>query len=148
MTKKKVKDLDGPVKTTKEDITGIYMTDLESKSYQIGLKALSKYNRLAYKEILFTVLPNLRNGKFLGETTDGKNYILSLTCDEAFVKVHGEVYIHYSVDGRKVTITTIEPAQILEKLHRKLVSVHDGIPITDNKDLFKLNLYKCMKGAK
>ena len=148
MSKKKDKDLDGPITITKEDVSRSYITDLENDSYRIGLKALSKYNRLAYKEVLFNVLPNIRAGKFIGDTSDGTNYVVTLPCDDRFIKIHGKVYLHYNVTGRKVTITALEPAKTLEKLHRKLVNVHDGVPITDQKDLFKLNLYNYMKGGK
>lgn len=144
----KQKDLDGPVRITQDNTSKLYVTNAENESYRIGLKALSKYNRLAYKEIIFNILPNIRIGNFLGETSDGIHYIITLPCDEKFSKIHGQVYLHYEISDHSVTMTSLEPSQILIKLHRKLVNICDGVPITDNKDLFKLHLYNCMKGDK
>lgn len=121
-----------------------FLINNESKEYQIGLKALRKYNMLAYKEIIFNVMPQLRSGKLLGKTKDKCHFKVELPADDLFVKVYGPVYLLYYVEDNIVVMQSIEPFKTFEKFYRKLVSVRDGIPITEDKDLFKIQLFKTM----
>ena len=125
-----------------------YTLYLEHPEYLIGLKALRQYNKIAHKEVLFHVLPNIREGNLIGETEDGVHYKVYLTADSKFVFVHGRIYLTYTVHEDYVAeITGIEPSETMKKLYRSLVDIVDGVPITGPGDRFKLGLYTSMKGG-
>ena len=77
-----------------------YINENEFKKKE---RAIKKYNMLAYKKLLFDYYPSLREGNFLGvlvSTNEQDNidrYELTLPTDKTFVKVHGNITLHYSV---------------------------------------------------
>ena len=123
-------------------------------------RSVRKYNMLAYKKLTFDYYPQIRNGEFLGklvkeETDDDggtvKSYDLVLPTDDMFVKVHGEVILHYSVYEKKniVLLTNITcDDNILEEGHRTELKAYKGVMISkDNpeKDMFKINLLNMLQ---
>lgn len=119
-------------------------------------RSLRKYNMLAYKKLMFDYYPEIRNGHFLGKLI-GENkklhtasYELVLPSDELFVKVHGEVKLHYTVylDNRVVLLTNITPDDILEEGHRAELTTYKGVMISKKnpaKDMFKVNLLNMLQ---
>ena len=118
-------------------------------------RSVRKYNMLAYKKLTFDFYPQIRNGEFLGKLVkediddDGgtiKSYDLVLPTDDMFVKVHGQMVLHYSVypDKNIVLLTNITcDDNILEEGHRTELKAYKGVMISkDNpeKDMFKINL--------
>ena len=113
-------------------------------------RSIRKYNMLAYKKLQFTYYPQLRDGEFLGklvsEKDNMKSYELILPADDMFVKVHGEIVLHYTVykDKNIVLLTNIVTNDgILEEGHRTELKAYKGVMISkDNpeKDMFKINL--------
>ena len=103
--------------------------------------ALKKYNMLAFKKLYFEYYPKLKSGEFLGTvvSTEGniKNYEVKLPTDALFVKVHGEVKLHYSVNEgtNNITLVTLSPEDILKEGHKSMVSKEH-----EDKDKFKINL--------
>lgn len=124
-------------------------------------RSVRKYNMLAYKKLTFDYYPQIKNGEFLGklvsEETDNetggkiKSYDLVLPTDDMFVKVHGEVVLHYSVytDKNIVLLTNITcDDNILEEGHRTELKAYKGVMISkDNpeKDMFKINLLNMLQ---
>ena len=123
-------------------------------------RSVRKYNMLAYKKLTFDYYPQIKNGEFLGKLvneeldSDGgviKSYDLVLPTDDMFVKVHGEVVLHYSVyqDKKVILLTNITcDDNILEEGHRTELKAYKGVMISkDNpeKDMFKINLLNMLQ---
>jgi len=122
-------------------------------------RSVRKYNMLAYKKLTFDYYPQIKNGEFLGklvsETDDAsgkiKSYDLVLPTDDMFVKVHGQMVLHYSVytDKNIVLLTNITcDDNILEEGHRTELKAYKGVMISkDNpeKDMFKINLLNMLQ---
>lgn len=117
-------------------------------------RSVRKYNMLAYKKLTFDYYPELRNGNFLGklvsEEGNIKNYELVLPTDDMFVKVHGEITLHYSVydDKNIILLTNITPEGILEEGHRAELTAYKGVMISKKnpeKDMFKINLLNMLQ---
>ena len=124
-------------------------------------RAVRKYNMLAYKKLTFDYYPQIKNGEFLGKLvseekngeTGGmiKHYNLVLPTDDMFVKVHGEMILHYSVytDKNIVLLTNITcDDTILEEGHRTELKAYKGVMISKEnpeKDMFKINLLNMLQ---
>ena len=123
-------------------------------------RSVRKYNMLAYKKLTFDYYPQIKSGEFLGKLvseendSDGgkiKSYALVLPTDDMFVKVHGEIVLHYSVytDKNIVLLTNITcDDNILEEGHRTELKAYKGVMISkDNpeKDMFKINLLNMLQ---
>ena len=88
-----------------------------------------------------------------GESGNGKikSYDLVLPTDDMFVKVHGQMVLHYSVytDKNIVLLTNITcDDNILEEGHRTELKAYKGVMISkDNpeKDMFKINLLNMLQ---
>ena len=124
-------------------------------------RSVRKYNMLAYKKLTFDYYPQIKSGEFLGKLvsevndTNGtgtiKSYDLVLPTDDMFVKVHGQMILHYSVytDKNIVLLTNITcDDNILEEGHRTELKAYKGVMISkDNpeKDMFKINLLNMLQ---
>ena len=117
-------------------------------------RSVRKYNMLAYKKLTFEYYPELRNGNFLGklvkEEEGMKSYELVLPTDEMFVKVHGEITLHYVVytDKNIILLTNITPEGILEEGHRAELTAYKGVMISIQnpaKDMFKMNVLNMLQ---
>ena len=77
-----------------------YLNENEFKKLERSVK---KYNMLAYKKLVFEFYPEMKEGNFLGKLVsvnskeNTKNYELKLPTDDLFIRVHGEIVLHYSV---------------------------------------------------
>ena len=110
-------------------------------------RSVRKYNMLAYKKLTFDFYPKIRNGEFLGEMVSEDK---KAGTDEMFVKVHGEIRLHYTVyeDKKIVLLTNITPEGILEEGHRAELTAYKGVMISKanpEKDMFKINLLNMMQ---
>ena len=120
-------------------------------------RSVRKYNMLAYKKLTFDYYPQIKNGEFLGKMVSEdkalnmKSYDLVLPTDDMFVKVHGEIVLHYSVytDKNIVLLTNITcDDNILEEGHRTELKAYKGVMVSrDNpeKDMFKINLLNMLQ---
>jgi len=117
-------------------------------------RSVRKYNMLAYKKLTFDYYPRLRNGEFLGKMVDNQvnmqSYELVLPTDDLFVKVHGEIVLHYTVytDKNIILLTNITPDGILEEGHRAELTAYKGVMISKanpEKDMFKINLLNMLQ---
>ena len=129
---------------------------LDENDFRKKERSVRKYNMLAYKKLTFDYYPILRKGKFLGEkvSSDSKlnteNYELKLPTDELFVKVHGEIRLHYTVylDKKVILLTNITPEGILDEGHSAELETYKGVMISNtdpNRDKFKINLLNMLE---
>lgn len=127
-----------------------YMFSYENENEFRKLEsALKKYNMLAFKKLSFEYYPKLKAGEFLGtlvnEENGNKNYEVKLPTDAMFVKVHGEVKLHYRVNSGSNTITlvTLSPEEILREGHKSELVAYKGVMVSkehEEADKFKINL--------
>ena len=129
---------------------------LDENDFRKKERSVRKYNMLAYKKLTFTYYPELRKGNFLGKkiSENGKDktitYELQLPTDELFIKVHGEITLHYTVYTEKgiILLTNITPEGILDEGHRAELSTYKGVMISKTnpeKDMFKINLLNMLE---
>ena len=129
-----------------------YINENEFKKKE---RAIKKYNMLAYKKLLFEYYPSLREGKFQGilvSTNDKERtekYELTLPTDKTFVKVHGNITLHYTVylDQNTVILETLTPEDILTEGHQKELTTYKGVMVSKSHkdlDMFKINLLNSM----
>ena len=128
---------------------------LNENEFRKKERAIKKYNMLAYKKLLFDYYPSLREGNFLGvlvSTNEQDNidkYELTLPTDKTFVKVHGNITLHYSVylDQKTVMLETLTPEDILTEGHQKELTTYKGVMVSKSHkdlDMFKINLLNSM----
>jgi len=118
-------------------------------------RAIKKYNMLAYKKLLFDYYPCLREGNFVGvmvsrnDTDKTEKYELTLPTDITFVKVHGNITLHYTVylEQKTVVLETLTPEDILTEGHQKELTTYKGVMVSKSHkelDMFKINLLSSM----
>lgn len=119
-------------------------------------RSLKKYNMLAYKKLVFEYYPEMKDGNFLGQLTginskdNTKSYELKLPSDELFVRVHGDVVLHYSVceNSHTIILETITPESLLSEGHRQELQAYKGVMISktnSEKDKFKVDLLNLLQ---
>ena len=120
----------------------------ENKFHKLE-RALKKYNMLAFIKLYFEYYPKLKSGEFLGALVSNengvKNYEVKLPTDALFVKVHGEVKLHYRVNEgtNNITLVTLSPEEILREGHKSELVAYKGVMVSkehEDKDKFKINL--------
>ncbi len=120
-------------------------------------RSLKKYNMVAYKKLMFDFYPKLRSGEFVGELKSinkheqTETYELKLPTDNLFIKVYGEVKLHYTVYREKNTVmlNTLEPKDILMDGHKSELTAYKGIMISKanaQKEMFKIDLLCRLEG--
>ena len=127
---------------------------LDEHAYKVKERTLRKYNKLAFKKLVFEFYDELKNGNFLGEIVEtDKNkikYELKIPADATFEKVHGEIKLHYTVYLNQGTIllTNITPEEILAEAHSTELGTYKGVIISKSnreKDIFKVNLLNTLR---
>lgn len=132
-----------------------YLNENEFRKLERSVK---KYNMLAYKKMIFEFYPQIKEGNFLGKLVSvnsdkhTKSYELKLPTDELFVRVHGEIVLHYSVceDSNTVILETITPESILAEGHRQELQAYKGVMISKanaDKDKFKIDLLNMLQNG-
>ncbi len=122
-----------------------YTNENEFRKYERSLK---KYNMLAYKKMYFSYYPSFKEGKFVGDIIEQNeliNYQVKLPTDAMFLKVHGQIVLHYKVNEEKksVILDKITPEGILGEGHQSELTTYKGVMISkqnSEKDMFKINL--------
>ncbi len=127
---------------------------LNENEFKVKERTLRKYNKLAYKKLVFDFYENLKSGNFLGEVVEAKknitSYELKVPTDDYFEKVHGEIRLHYTVynDKNVILLTNITPEDILDEAHASELETYKGVIISKSnpeKDIFKVNLLNSLK---
>jgi len=139
-----------------ENIKTNYIIDyVNENEFKKKERAIKKYNMLAYKKLLFDYYPSLREGNFQGilistnEQERTEKYELTLPTDKTFVKVHGNITLHYTVylDQKTVILETLTPEDILTEGHQKELTTYKGVMVSKSHkelDMFKINLLNSM----
>lgn len=113
---------------------------------------------LAYKKLVFEFYPQMKDGNFLGKLVgvnskeNTRNYELKLPTDDLFVRVHGEVILHYYVceNSHTIILETITPESLLSEGHRQELQAYKGVMIskaTEEKDKFKIDLLNMLQNG-
>ena len=122
-----------------------YLNENEFRKLERSVK---KYNMLAYKKLVFEFYPKMKEGNFLGKlisvnsSENTKKYELKLPTDDLFVRVHGEIILHYSVceNSNTIILETITPESLLSEGHRQELQAYKGVMISKaNKEKDKFN---------
>lgn len=124
-----------------------YLNENEFKKKE---NAIKKYNKLAYKKLLFKIYPSFREGSFLGiitnETNNTTNYELKIPSESTFNKVHGDIILKYTVYKNQKTIMLEDyktKDNILTEGHNEELTTYKGVLISKSnakKDIFIINL--------
>ena len=124
---------------------------LNENEFRKKERSVKKYNMFAFKKLIFDFYPEMKEGNFLG-TIVGEDkekntisYELSLPTDDLFVKVHGEIVLHYDVYTNKniILLKTITPEALLLEGHNTELGAYKGVMISkqnEAKDMFKIDL--------
>lgn len=132
-----------------------YLNENEFRKLERSVK---KYNMLAYKKLVFEFYPKMKDGNFLGElvgvnsTQKSKSYALKLPTDDLFVRVHGDIVLHYSVydDNNTIILETITPETLLSEGHKQELEAYRGVMISkanSEKDKFKIDLLNMLQNG-
>lgn len=124
---------------------------LNENEFRKKERSVKKYNRLAYKKLIFDCYPDFREGEFKGEivSTNKKDgitkYEFKLPTDSSFAIVHQDIVLHYTVyeNQKIVMLDTITPEDLLTEGHQTELQTYKGVPISTShadKDIFKINL--------
>lgn len=129
---------------------------LNENDFKIKERTIRKYNKLAYKKLVFEYYTDLKAGVFLGELVENNSidksisYELKIPSDEKFEKVHGEMRLYYTVYPEKgiILLTNITPEDILNEAHRVELETYKGVMISKSnpkKDMFKIDLLNMLQ---
>ena len=129
---------------------------LNENDFKIKEKTIRKYNKLAYKKLVFDYYSNLKSGVFLGKKIESNeidksiSYELKIPSDDKFEKVHGEMRLYYTVYPEKgiILLTNITPEDILTEAHRIELETYKGVMISKSnskKDMFKVDLLNMLQ---
>ena len=123
---------------------------LNENEFRKKERAIKKYNMLAYKNLIFDCVPNLRSGNFQGVLTSKNSqegilkYEYKLPTDRMFAKVHGEIILHYTVyEAQKLVMLNDLSPDILSEGHQKELTAYKGVMVSKShaeRDMFKINL--------
>ncbi len=118
----------------------LFENELEFRKLE---RALKKYNMSAYKELMFYIYPDLRNGKLIGNKIGHNLYEVELPTPDLFSKVHGMISLVYRFENNSIYLVEIRPSEILMENHRDELITYKGVLISKenaSKDMFKINL--------
>lgn len=104
-------------------------------------KALDKISRLAYKDLIFNVKDDIKEGRFERGTFNGDIYTVILKQDSVHEFVYGKIEAIFKVDHEKKTYEFIElePSDFIMEVHRKVLPVYKGVMYRDARDKFKID---------
>lgn len=128
---------------------------LNENEFNKKIRALKKYNMLAYKKLIFDCVPKLRDGNIQGVAVSKNSkegimkYEYKLPTDRMFSQVHGDIVLHYTIyeNQKLIMLDTITPEEILSEGHQKELTTYKGVMVSKSHkdlDMFKINLLNSM----
>ncbi len=128
---------------------------LNENEFNKKIRALKKYNMLAYKKLIFDCVPKLRDGNIQGVAVSKNSkegimkYEYKLPTDRMFSQVHGDIILHYTIyeNQKLIMLDTITPEEILSEGHQKELTTYKGVMVSKShaeRDMFKINLLNSM----
>lgn len=101
-------------------------------------RALRTYCPKAHKDLIFI------NKKGLQYDVDGR-YSLDLYTSKEFKFVYGQIKLIYIIKNGNIILEDITPQQFLLDGYSTMLGIYKGIFYRDNRDKFKIDLFKTMK---
>lgn len=114
------------------DTTLIQTTPLFDKE----LKSLKHYCMRSYKDLMFSI-----GATKIRKVKRGINKIDIFT-DSTFKAIYGQIKVVYERQGKYIYLLCIEPENLLLAGYGRLLEICRGIPITSERDRFKVEILK------
>ena len=99
------------------------------------MRSLEKYNRLAYKQLIFKDRFEELTFKPMGDLFEAE-----LITDDLFKKVYGTYRVIADIRNKQVKVLYIEPEELLTDGYIKILETYKGVPYRNSQDLFKIKL--------
>ena len=96
---------------------------LNENEFNKKIRALKKYNMLAYKKLIFDCVPKLRDGSLQGVAVSKNSkegimkYEYKLPTDRMCSQVHGDIVLHYTIYENQKLIM-LERKQIIFRIYK------------------------------
>jgi hypothetical protein len=116
-----------------------YVTFIDGNLYRKRERALARYFRKSYKELIFKTIPKLKE--------DGKKdglYTHELETEDLFKKVYGAITLKFTVKNDNVIIEEIEPSEMLTACYEKDLPIYKGVPYRNVNDLKKIKMMEAI----
>lgn len=100
------------------------------------IRSLGKYNRTAYKQVVF-------KDRFEElEFKQGENGLwkAELITDKLFEQVYGKYKVVAEIRDKQIKVVSIEPETLLRDGYMKYLETYKGVPYRNAQDLFKIKL--------
>jgi hypothetical protein len=122
-------------KSIPEDMIYKYIFYEDSNKLRCLIRSLGKYNRTAYKQVVF-------KDRFeeLEFKQDGEVYKADLITDKLFEQVYGKYQVVAEIRDKQIKVISIEPEKLLRDGYMKFLETYKGVPYRNKKDLFKILL--------
>ena len=122
----------------------LYRQVVSDREYQIMVvkeKALDKVSRLAYKDLIFNVIPEIKEGNFERGTFEGDMYKVVLKQDSVHEFVYGKIEVIFKIDhlNKIFEFIEIEPADFIAEVHKRILPIYKGVMYRDDRDKFKID---------
>ena len=123
--------------------------EVDRKQAEVQIQLWERSSGAETRSIEVSVMVKVEEDKKKGITS----YELVLPTDALFVKVHGEIVLHYDVYNNKniILLKKIEPESLLIEGHNRELSAYKGVMISKEnaeKDKFKIDLLNMLNGNK
>ena len=114
---------------------------IDDQLMRIKEKALDKVSRLAYKDLIFNVKEEIRNGIFDRGTFEGDIYRVALKQDSVHEFVYGKIEAVFRINHEEKTFEflEIEPSEFIMEVHRKILPIYKGVMYRNDRDKFKID---------
>lgn len=119
-----------------EDMTYKYIFYEDSNRLKSLIRSLGKYNRTAYKQVVF-------KDRFEElEFKQGENGLwkAELITDKLFEQVYGKYKVVAEIRDKQIKVVSIEPETLLRDGYMKYLETYKGVPYRNAQDLFKIKL--------
>ena len=116
----------------------IYFDDTKRLKWLI--RSIGKYNRRAYKQIVFKD----RFVELEFKPINDKLYEAELITDSLFEKVYGKCKIVAEIRNEQIKVLYLEPEDLLRDGYMKMLDTYKGVPFRNKQDLFKIKLAERM----
>lgn len=123
-------------KSIPEDMIYKYIFYEDSNKLRCLIRSLGKYNRTAYKQVVFK--DRFEELEFK-ESEDGL-YRAELITDTLFEQVYGKYQVVAEIRDKQIKVVSIEPEKLLRDGYMKYLETYKGIPYRNKQDLFKIKL--------
>lgn len=116
----------------------IYFDDTKRLKWLI--RSIGKYNRRAYKQIVFKD----RFVELEFKPINDELYEAELITDSLFEKVYGKCKIVAEIRNEQIKVLYLEPEDLLRDGYMKMLDTYKGVPFRNKQDLFKIKLAERM----